>query len=430
MGNLNSKRMRFFLALNAVIIISFIYASFSTKEILPRKHVHSVGYPPMRRRIEHRSTSKSYNSTIGNYKRTERSNKPEENEASLLYSNIEASRSMSTYSNQPQKLKLQKQLSKYPRHGFAFAHQKSTRPVTIVSSINGSSSIQTSSAAPALPLPTTVLTMEVYEPGHLNEDIDMQRICMHKGVFLRLLILITSAQSHFMARMSIRQTWMHYASRRDVGMAFVLGSTANVTLNESINQENNIYRDMIRGHFIDSYFNLTLKTISMLEWTDTQCPSVKFILKTDDDMFINVPKLLDFVDARHEDMRSIYGRLAKYWRPVRNRKSKYFVSHKSYSGMQYPPFTTGPAYLLTGDIVHELYMQSLHTYYMQLEDVFITGIVAKSLKIKRVQAKDFRNSRISLVPCTIRNAISVHMIKPSEQYNLWRSLLDTTIKCK
>ncbi|EDW35140.1 GL24759 [Drosophila persimilis] len=230
--------------------------------------------------------------------------------------------------------------------------------------------------------------------------------------------------------MSIRQTWMHYGSRRDVGMAFVLGRTTNVALNESLNKENYIYGDMIRGNFIDSYFNLTLKTISMLEWADTHCPSAKFILKTDDDMFINVPKLLGFIDARYKSERAIYGRLAKNWKPVRAGRSKYYVSHKLYTGLQYPPFTTGPAYLLTGDIVHELYVESLNTFYMHLEDVFITGIVARTLKIKRVEANAFRNSRIALSPCKIRNVISVHMIKPSEQYHLWRDLLDSTIKCK
>ncbi|XP_041452234.1 beta-1,3-galactosyltransferase 5-like [Drosophila obscura] len=290
------------------------------------------------------------------------------------------------------------------------------------STINDRSSLQKSSDHAAL-------MFNVYEPGHLNDEIDNRKICKDGGTFLKLLILITSAQSHFMARMSIRQTWMHYASRRDVGMAFVLGRTTNATLNESINQENYIYGDMIRGNFIDSYFNLTLKTISMLEWTDTHCPWVKYILKTDDDMFINVPRLLDFIDGK-KDTRTIYGRLAKKWKPIRSNKSKSFVSHQQYRGAVYPPFTTGPAYLLTGDIVHELYMHSLRTFYFHLEDVFITGFVAKHLMIRRVHTFYFRNRRIPFHPCNIRNAISVHMIKENEQYDLWRKLMDSTIKCK
>ncbi|XP_037709473.1 acetylgalactosaminyl-O-glycosyl-glycoprotein beta-1,3-N-acetylglucosaminyltransferase [Drosophila subpulchrella] len=305
---------------------------------------------------------------------------------------------------------------------------KSARPpVPIVKTTKGKSVAK----APIAPVDPSkgVATEKLYEPGHLDEEIDAQRICPRDGEFVKLLVLISSAMSHEAARMSIRQTWMHYGSRRDVGMAFVLGRGTNETLNKALTQENFIYGDLIRGNFIDSYNNLTLKTISTLEWADLHCPKAKYILKTDDDMFINVPKLLTFLD-KHKDKRTIYGRLAKKWKPIRNKKSKYYVSVDQFAAGVFPSFTTGPAYVLTGDIVHELYVRSLKTVYLKLEDVFTTGIVAKSLNIKRVQANEFVNRRISFNPCNIRNAISVHMIKSNEQFDLWKKLLDQTTKCK
>ena len=36
--------------------------------------------------------------------------------------------------------------------------------------------------------------------------------------------------------------------------------------------------------------------MSTLEWMDTHCNRSEFLLKTDDDMFINVPNLLRFID--------------------------------------------------------------------------------------------------------------------------------------
>ncbi|XP_033249718.1 beta-1,3-galactosyltransferase 5-like [Drosophila miranda] len=296
--------------------------------------------------------------------------------------------------------------------------KKSRKPVTIESTLSARSSLQTSrGTSPFHDHP--VLTAKLYEPGHLNDGIDKHQICKHWGSYPKLLILITSAESNLMARMAIRHTWMHYGSRRDVGMAFVLGSTTNAKLNEALNQENYLYGDMIRGHFIDSHINLTLKTISLLEWTDTHCPRVEYILKTEDDMSINVPKLLNFID-RHKDNRTIYGRLVEKMTPHRYGDM----------GNEFLSYATGGAYLLTGDIVHELYLQSLNTIYMEREDVFITGVVAESLNISRVQADSFRNIRIILFPCIIRNAISIDMIEPQEQYELWRMLLDPTIKCK
>ncbi|XP_001355921.3 UDP-GlcNAc:betaGal beta-1,3-N-acetylglucosaminyltransferase 9-like [Drosophila pseudoobscura] len=300
-------------------------------------------------------------------------------------------------------------------------------PVPVIRTTKGRSSVK----EPPSPVDPSkgVATEKLYESGHIDEEIDADRICPHAGETIKLLVLISSAQSHEAARMSIRQTWMHYGSRRDVSMAFVLGRGSNETLNKALTKENYIYGDLIRGNFIDSYNNLTLKTISSLEWADLHCPRCKYILKTDDDMFINVPKLLAFLD-KHQDKRTIYGRLAKKWKPIRNKKSKYYVSVDQFAAGVFPSFTTGPAYVLTGDIVHELYVRSLKTVYLKLEDVFTTGIVAKSLDIKRVQVNEFVNRRISFNPCNIRNAISVHMIKSNEQFDLWKKLLDQTTKCK
>ncbi|XP_053959619.1 uncharacterized protein LOC128864126 [Anastrepha ludens] len=273
-------------------------------------------------------------------------------------------------------------------------------------------------------------TSEIYEPGHLNEEINFAKICPNQGEDIKLLILISSALNHAEARLAIRQTWAHYGTRRDVSIAFVLGRTTNETVSKELSIENFIYGDMIRGNFIDSYTNLTLKTISTLEWVDLHCQQAKFILKTDDDMFINVPKLLQFIDNHAKEKRVIYGRLAKQWKPIRNKKSKYYVSTDQFSQPLFPPFTTGPAYLITSDVIHSLYNRCLQQVYLKLEDVFTTGIVAQQLGIKRVHANEFLNRRIAFNPCNIRKLISVHMVKSNEQFDLWKKLLDKSTKCK
>lgn len=96
-------------------------------------------------------------------------------------------------------------------------------------------------------------------------------------------------------------------------MAFVLGATNIQSIEDSLEAESYMYSDIIRGRFIDSYNNLTLKTISSLEWVDTYCPRAAYILKTDDDMFINVLRLMAFIDKHRleERQKIIFGRLAK-----------------------------------------------------------------------------------------------------------------------
>ncbi|XP_063219760.1 beta-1,3-galactosyltransferase 5-like isoform X2 [Bacillus rossius redtenbacheri] len=271
------------------------------------------------------------------------------------------------------------------------------------------------------------LTSDIYEPGY---EITSSELCPDFGSNLKLLVVITSAPSHNEARMAIRQTWGHYSQRSDISIAFFLGSTSNKQLNEAIRDEYHLYNDIVSAKFVDSYNNLTLKTVSMLQWVDIYCNQSSFVLKTDDDMFINIPKLLTFVDKHFKDKRTIFGRLAKKWKPIRNKKSKYFISLQQFSPSVFPDFTTGPAYLMTGDVIHDLYTHTLQKTYLKLEDVFVTGIVAQDLKIKRSHVNEFLNKRISFNPCNIQKGISIHMVKFHEQFDLWKKLLDGRMKCK
>ncbi|KAG8230764.1 hypothetical protein J437_LFUL008846 [Ladona fulva] len=292
---------------------------------------------------------------------------------------------------------------------------------------------QTVASSHAVSLPTEepmargVITSSLYAAGH---DIPAPDLCPDAGSGMRLLILVTSAPKHTDARMAIRQTWGHFGARRDVSVGFFVASSAEIERQHLLESESALYGDIIRANFLDSYVNLTLKTISMQEWVDTYCPKVRFILKTDDDMFINVPRLLTFTEKHMGEKRTIYGRLAKKWKPIRNSKSKYYVSVKQYKHSVFPDFTTGPAYLLTSDTVHDLYVTSLNKTYLHLEDVFITGIVAQDIKIRRVHSQEFFNKRIPFHACNIQKGISIHKVKFPEQFDLWKKLLDGRTACK
>ncbi|XP_059469519.1 beta-1,3-galactosyltransferase 5 [Neocloeon triangulifer] len=274
---------------------------------------------------------------------------------------------------------------------------------------------------------SVVATKDLYESGH---DIPNAELCPEFGAGLKLLILITSAPTHADARKAIRLTWGTYGHRKDMAVGFLVGGVSDEKVRSALYSESELYGDIIQSHFFDSYDNLTLKTVSALEWIDTYCYQARFILKTDDDMFINVPRLLQFVDKHANDKRSIYGRLAKKWKPIRNKKSKYYVSKEQYKQVLFPDFTTGPAYLMTSDVVHDLYMGALNLTYLKLEDVYTTGIVAQQLKIKRLHASEFLNKRITWHACHVIKGISFHMVKFHEQFDLWKKLQDGKTKCK
>lgn len=271
-----------------------------------------------------------------------------------------------------------------------------------------------------------IQTEDLYVSGF---NIPCDELCPKLGDGLKVLVLITTAPDHSEARSAIRQTWGHYNLRTDMAIAFVVGIGSEAG-NKMVNDESVLYGDMIQGNFIDSYDNLTLKTVSMMEWVHDYCSQTPFVLKTDDDMFINIPKLLSFISSHQNSKKTFFGRLAKKWRPIRKSSSKYYVSPVQYSANIFPDFTTGPAYLFTSDIVGDLYRKALETPYLKLEDVFTTGVVAQELKIKRQHVNEFFNKRIPLNACPIKKGISIHMIKYHEQFELWKKLLDGRSKCK
>lgn len=56
-----------------------------------------------------------------------------------------------------------------------------------------------------------------------------------------------------------------------------------------------LFGDIIIADMKDSYKNLTLKVLYMVEWASTYCSNARFFMKTDDDVFLNVPLVLDFI---------------------------------------------------------------------------------------------------------------------------------------
>lgn len=86
------------------------------------------------------------------------------------------------------------------------------------------------------------------------------------------------------------------------------------------------HEDVIIEDFIDSYHNLTIKSIMMLKWIKNNCPNAQFMMKIDDDVYLNLPKLIAFVksDQVMSENFSI-GKLYTSEKPYRDKNSKWLV---------------------------------------------------------------------------------------------------------
>ena len=102
-----------------------------------------------------------------------------------------------------------------------------------------------------------------------------------------------SSGKYFDRRQALRKTWIKELKEYKIKIYFIISLNSNQTVNEELREESDTYKDMIQFSFIDDYYNLTLKAISILRWINSKCLSVKFILKSDDDIVINSALLID-----------------------------------------------------------------------------------------------------------------------------------------
>ena len=79
-------------------------------------------------------------------------------------------------------------------------------------------------------------------------------------------------------------------------------------LTSQLIDESFLYGDIARGDFIDDYFNMTYKTVLGLYWMTIYCPKATFVMKVDDDVMVNIYKLVDFLQEYNttENVQNFY----------------------------------------------------------------------------------------------------------------------------
>jgi len=114
-----------------------------------------------------------------------------------------------------------------------------------------------------------------------------------------VMIIVHSAPTNYQKRKFIRKTWgsRSVISNFQMRLVFLLGSGFSQDDEHKLLQEDQKYNDIIIGNFKDTYRNLTYKHIMGLKWISYYCQNAKFVLKTDDDIFIDTFQLIAYIKA-------------------------------------------------------------------------------------------------------------------------------------
>ena len=135
------------------------------------------------------------------------------------------------------------------------------------------------------------------------------------------------------------------------------------------------FQDILQGDFVDSYDNLTLKTLLILKTMSeiAPCRRAHYLLKCDIDVFVNVPRLVAELQKYKSQLRNILGYTLPPGLVYRN--GKYAITVDEYPLKRYPRYSAGPAYVISNDLSYELFKTSEYVPFFRIKDVYVTGIL-------------------------------------------------------
>ncbi|NXX16642.1 B3GT2 galactosyltransferase, partial [Podargus strigoides] len=256
--------------------------------------------------------------------------------------------------------------------------------------------------------------------------------CKDKTPFLILLIATTAAE--IQRRTSIRKSWGNESVVPGVEVVrlFMLG-IENKGPNEVLLRESEEYHDIIQQDFLDTYNNLTLKTLMGMKWVASYCSGASFVMKTDSDVFVNTIHLIEkLLRPLSPPLQNYFtGCLMKMNKPIRNKASKWYISKEEYSGDKYPPFCSGTGYVFSGDLASKIVNASVTIKYIHLEDVYVgLCLDAKGIQIVPPPRHSLFNIyKVPFSPCLYNNIITSHHIQTNEHILYWETLQNKRHSC-
>ncbi|XP_078266994.1 UDP-GalNAc:beta-1,3-N-acetylgalactosaminyltransferase 1-like [Rhinoraja longicauda] len=244
-----------------------------------------------------------------------------------------------------------------------------------------------------------------------------------------LVILVATRPNEVEERRAIRVTWGQKRMwlGKKVLTLFLIGKDSERWNpgKQSIGEENVQYGDIISQNFIESYNNLTLKTIMGFQWISEFCPKAEYVMKVDSDVFVNVKHLVHFLLKTNKTISSQFftGFPFINTKPHRGSFAKAYISKTDYPFSVYPPYCSGLGYVLSGELSLKIYEMMGHVKPVRFEDVFV-GICLKILGVNlHIPEKElFFIQKPKFDKCVYSRLIAVHGVSPRQLTSYWEDL--------
>lgn len=211
--------------------------------------------------------------------------------------------------------------------------------------------------------------------------------------FWVLMAAVYSSPDETIMRKAVRETWGQYLSTASKSqLLFFISQSNDKSINDKLLEEERTYQDIARLDFIDSFKNQSLRSLRIFQWIVDKGIRVQFLLRADVKAFVNIPKMVDLVKGISAK-RYMLGQVTEKTVPERDKKSAWYVSTDEYVEKEYPRYLQSYSYLMTGNLIETLLETDRLEKRFWIEDVYITGILAKKLNVAVIHTNHFTNSK-------------------------------------
>ena len=146
-------------------------------------------------------------------------------------------------------------------------------------------------------------------------------------------------------------------------------------------------------------------------------------MKTDDDMYINIKNLYEFV-AKNTIPHMLAGALICGAKPIRDPHNKWHAPKYMFQDKVYPDYVSGTGYVMSNSAAKILFQMALTVPAFHLEDVYITGILpskvatltAKELSIPQSTPSSSNSNFMKLISSNSKNLAQPVVIRPKDDY--------------
>lgn len=251
-----------------------------------------------------------------------------------------------------------------------------------------------------------------------------------------LAIYIHSGPENAERRRVIRSNWASkdVLQKHKAKLIFVTGQVEDPNVQASLETESELYKDLIQCNFSDTYRNLTYKAVSGLKWVAQKCPDTVYVLKTDDDIVVDIHRVVrlmrSYIEHKWGKTNILAGYIWPHMNVDRNKSSKWYTSEEEFPSAFFLKYCSGSAYLMSSDVVKKFYNKSLDTPFFWVDDYYVTGMLAHGTNITPTSLNDRyileskTDMKSALINDTKTRFVFVHSPDTATSNYVWKQFLD------